>query len=345
MTLVATGCYTSHVRTSYTNAGNIRELQSFEAAPAFSYGKTGVPFTNHVEGAGATPMYELRLLEIPSVGNNSQKDNLITGKYYRSIQPGPRPIVIILPIWGSFTYPPRKLSARIQRRSNGAVHVLYVQGDTHLANWPGIIDATEESTFLHLWREAVDRQRVTIIDTRRLIDWAEQRPEIDAERVALIGCSLGAFVAGTIATQESRLAATVTVMGGSHLNSVIATCDGKRATAVQATAAERFGWDPEELEARLDPIMSVLDPANYPNRVDPESVLIIDANRDKCVPEKSREDLWFALGKPERISMNYDHAPAFYSMTPLGLSWMRRRFWEFLEARLLEQPQSLPSSR
>ncbi len=345
LSLAATGCYTSHVRTSYRHAGDIQGLQSFETAPAFTYEKADVPFANHVEGTGATSMYELRLLEWPSIGNNSQKDSLVTARYYRSTLPGAHPLVIVLPIWGSFTYPPRKLSASIQRRSNGAVHVLHVQGDTHLANWPGIVDAADESEFLELWREAVDRQRVTIVDTRRLIDWAEQRPEIEADRVALIGCSLGAFVAGTIATQEPRLAATVTVMGGSHLNTVIATCDGKRATRVQATAAERFGWDREELAAQLAPIMSIVDPANYPDRVDPRSVLIIDANRDKCVPEKSREDLWLALGRPDRISMNYDHAPAFYSMTPLGLSWMRRRIWEFLESRLLDQPQSLPSSQ
>jgi len=336
LTLVATGCFTSHVRTPHTDAGNVQRHRSFDTAPAFSYEKTEVPFTNHTEGSGATSMYELRLLEIPSVGENSQKNNLVTARYYRSTLPGSHPLVIVLPIWGSFTYPPRKFTSSFQRRSNGAVHVLHVQGDNFLANWPGIIAATDESEFLELWSEAVDRQRVTIIDTRRLIDWAEQRPEIDADRVALIGFSLGAFVAGTIATQEPRLAATVTVMGGSHLNSVMATCDGKRATRVQATAAENFGWDREELAAQLEPIIGVVDAANYPNRVDPKSILIIEANRDKCIPEKSREDLWLALGKPERISMNYDHAPAFYSMTPLGFSWMRRRIWEFLEARLLE---------
>ena len=335
-TTVATGCYTSHVRTPYADAADVQEHHSFETAPAFTYEKTDVPFTNHVEGAGAKSMYELRMLEIPSIGENSQKDNLVTAKYYRSTLPGSHPLVIVLPIWGSFTYPPRKFASSFQRRSNGAVHVLHVQGDRHLANWLGIISATDESEFLELWREAVDRQRVTIVNTRRLIDWAEQRPEIDADRVALIGFSLGAFVAGTIATQEPRLSATVTVMGGSHLNSVMATCDGKRATKVQATAAENFGWNREELAAQLEPIMSVVDPSNYPNQVDPERVLIIEANRDKCVPEGSREDLWLALGKPDRISMNYDHAPAFYSMTPLGLSWMRRRIWEFLEARLLE---------
>jgi pimeloyl-ACP methyl ester carboxylesterase len=334
--VAATGCYTSHVRTSYTDTGDVQENESFEVAPAFDYEKTEVSFTNHVEGTGATPMYELRILEFPSVGENNQKDNLVTAEYYRSTLPGSHPLVVVLPIWGSFTYPPRKFTSCFQRRSNGAVHVLHVQGDTHLADWPGIIAAADESQFLELWREAVDRQRVTIVDTRRLIDWAEQRPEIDADKVALIGFSLGAFVAGTIATQEPRLAATVAVMGGSHLNTVIATCDGKRATRVQATAAEKFGWDREELAARLDPIMGVIDAANYPNRVDPERVLIIEADRDKCVPEQSREDLWLALGKPDRISMNYDHEPAFYSMTPLGLSWMRRQVWEFLETRLLE---------
>jgi len=336
LTIVATGCYTGHVRTPYADSADVQEKFSFEPASAFSYEKIDVPFANHVEGSGATSMYELRLLEIPSIGENGQKDNLITAKYYRSTLSGPRPLVIVLPIWGTFTYPPRKFTSSFQRRSNGSVHVLRVLGDDFLAKWSGIIAATDESEFLELWHEAVDRQRVTIVDVRRLIDWAEKRPEIDADRVALVGFSLGAFVAGTIATQEPRLAATVSVMGGSHLHSVIATCDGKRATRVQATASENFGWDREELAAKLEPINSVVDAANYPNRVDPKSILIIEANRDKCIPEESREDFWLALGKPERISMNYDHAPAFYSMTPLGFSWMRRQVWDFLELRLLE---------
>jgi dienelactone hydrolase len=331
--VAATGCYTSHVRTPYTDAGDVQGSRSFETAPAFTYEKVDVPFTNHAVDNGVSSQYELRLLEIPSIGDNNQKDNLVTARYYRSTLQGPHPLVIVLPIWGSFTYPPRKFTSSIQRRSNGAVHVLHVQGDTHLADWPGLVAAADKAEFLELWREAVERQRVTIVDVRRLIDWAEQRPEIDPDRVALIGCSLGAF---TIATQEPRLAATVTVMGGSHPQSVIANCDGKRATAVQAKAAESFGWGREELEAQLEPIMSVVDPANYPDRVDPRGVLIIEANRDECVPEKAREEFWLALGKPERISMNYNHAPAFYSMTPLGLSWMRRRIWEFLEPRLLE---------
>ena len=122
-----TGCYTSHVRTPSADAADIQRYRSFDAAPAFTYEKSDVPFTNHVEGVGARSMYELRMLEIPSIGENSQKDNLVTAKYYRSTLPGSHPLVIVLPIWGSFTYPPRKFASSFQRRSNGAVHVLHVQ--------------------------------------------------------------------------------------------------------------------------------------------------------------------------------------------------------------------------
>jgi hypothetical protein len=63
------------------------------------------------------------------------------------------------------------------------------------------------------------------------------------------------------------------------------------------------------------------------------------------VPESSREDLRLALGKPERIGMNFDHEPDFYSITPLGFNWIRRRIGDFLEARLLNEPPSHPDTR
>ena len=106
--LFTAGCYTSHVRTPCADAGDNQRVQEFEPAPAFIYEKSDVPFTNHFLGTGATSMYELRLIEIPSVGDNNQKDNLVTAKNYRSTLPGSHPLVIVLPIWGSYTYPSRQ---------------------------------------------------------------------------------------------------------------------------------------------------------------------------------------------------------------------------------------------
>ena len=332
--VAASGCYTSHVRTPASTTFDARFAHSFDPDPAFQYEQTEVPVTNHVEGRGASSQYELRLLEIPSIGDNAQDGNLVTARYFKSTLPGKHPLVIVLPIWGTYTYPPRKISSSLQRYSNGDVHVLYVQGENFLVDWPSIVDADDQAEFMDLWREALEHQRVTMIDIRRLIDWAAQRPEIDADRVGLIGFSAGAMVAGNILTQEPRLAATVLVMGGAHTHEIISRCNGERTTNVQEKAAT-FGWSRDDLETRLASMFQTIDPASYPGRTDPSRVLIFEAGRDTCVPKNCRDDLWEALGRPERVVFDYGHKKAFLSFTPLGNNWMRRQIWRFFEAKLL----------
>ena len=189
---VATGCYTSHVRTPCVDANEVQLTRAVETDSSFAYEKGMVPFTNHLQAAGANSLYEHRFLEIPSVGDNNQPDNLITASYYRSIVPGSHPMVLVLPIWGTYTYPSRKTAAYIQRHAEGQAHVLHVHGENYLVDWDGLDAAPDGESFLELWREAIERQRVTVIDFRRLVDWAEQRPEIDAGRVGIVGFSFAA---------------------------------------------------------------------------------------------------------------------------------------------------------
>jgi len=160
--------------------------------------------------------------------------------------------------------------------------------------------------------------------------------EIDGNRVALIGFSIAASIAGSILTQEPRFAAAALVMGGAEQHKIMAYCSGPRLTAVRERVARDFGWGAEDLEKHLEPIMRNVDAANYSGQIDPEKVLIVDASRDDCMPRDCRESLWNALGRPERLTMNYDHRRAFYSITPLGFNWLRYRIWDFLESRLVE---------
>jgi hypothetical protein len=335
VTLILSGCYTSHVRTPYVDAGDVQFDRHHEETPVFEYERGEVSFTNHVEGVGATRLYEHRALEIPSVGDNNQPDELVTASYYRSVLPGSHPLVIVLPIWGTYTYPPRKMAKFIQRHSSGRSHVLHVHGERYFINWDELAEAPDEDRFLDVFREGIDHQRVTMIDIQRLVDWAEQRPEIDAERVALVGFSVAAAVGGGILTQEPRIETSVLVMGGAELHTIVAHCAGTRLAAVREKVSRDFGWSAEDLERFLEPIVRGVDPATYPGRVDPQKVLIVEARRDDCMAESCRETLWESLGRPERLTMSYDHKRAFYSMTPVGFNWLRYRIWEFLEPRLL----------
>lgn len=335
--IVTTGCYTSHVRTPYVDASDVQASRQLDTADVFAYQPGEVPFSNHVVGKGESSLYEHRLLEVPSVGNNNQPDNLVTASYYRSIVPGSHPMVIVLPIWGTYTYPPRKMSKFAQNHANGQAHVLHIHGERYFLDWDRLAEAPDEESFLQVFRDAIEYQRVTIIDVKRLVDWAEQRPEIDEEHVALIGFSFAASVAGSILTQEPRFAAAALVMGGAEQHKILAHCAGWRLTEVRERVARDFGWTADDLEARLEPIMHDVDAANYTGKVDPANILVIDAAHDDCMPETCRESMWETLGRPERLTMNYDHRRAFYSITPLGFNWLRYRIWDFLEPRLLEE--------
>jgi dienelactone hydrolase len=333
--VVLAGC-TTHTITPSASAAGVAGLAPRVGGgdPLYEYPRGEVPFENHLVGEGETPAYSKRQLTIPSFGDNRQDGNEITGRYYRSNAAEPRPLVIVLPIFARFTYPSEKMSRYLQRHSDGTVHVIDMEGGNFLFDWHSLSETSDENVFMEEIRRGVETERTVVIDLRRLIDWAEQQPEIDGSRVALVGFSRSAIVAGLAATQEPRLAATVLIMGGAHPHQIVARCAGKRTSALQRNANQSFGWDADELERRITDAFAVVDAANYPGRVDPQSVLMFEAARDDCITESPRGALWQAMGRPRLISLGYGHRVAFAAMTPLGGNWICDRTWEFLQERL-----------
>jgi dienelactone hydrolase len=285
-------------------------------------------------------LVEVLGLQFASVGENGQEGNRVTVRYYKSRLPGPKPLLVVLPIWGSSTYPPRKMVRHVLRRSGGEMNVVWIQGTQRVIDWEALVSAPDERAFLELWREMGARERATIVDVLRVLDWGARQPETDARRIGLMGFSHGAMVAAFIATQDPRLTATVLVMGGAHPYEALAGCPGGWTEKIRQTAKSRFGWSGQDYESRLAAIYGVFDPANYPGRVDPRRILIVDAAYDSCVPQSAREALWKSLGYPERVTFAYGHKSSFLSMTPLGFNWTRRKIWSFLDQTLVERPLS-----
>ena len=319
---------------SVTSASHFEYESSSD--PLFVYERTEIPFKNRMLDEEETPQYRVRYIRFPSIGDNGQPDDLVRGKYYESKIPGPKPMVIVLPIWGRHVYPSTKITTYLKRHSGGGVNVFYLEGGEDLFDWKALGSAPTEEAYLDLFEDGAQRELVTITDIRRVIDWAEGRPELDSNRIGLVGFSHGAMVAAAVAAQEPRLAATVLVMGGALAHAVIARCPLARSEPARTRATEAFGWSVEDLERRIEPILAPLDPASYPGRVDPERVLIVEAARDECMTESGREALWEAMDRPERIRLDYRHKQAFLTMTPLKMNWLRHRIWSFFQQTLLE---------
>jgi dienelactone hydrolase len=331
--VLLSGCFNRRIHTPF-NPDDVRHAQggSAEAYREFDYEVAPIQVDNH--DLGERGPYTTKHLAFPSHGDNGQEGNLVTIEYYKSALPGKKTLVIVLPIWGSYTYPSRKITKGLVERFDGRVNVMNMLGESYLLDWDAVGQATDEASFTRVARRNAERLRTAIIDIRRLLDWVETQPEIDQERIALVGFSLGAVISGVLANLDDRISTAVLVMGAAHPEELIAHCPGRTEDAREAVLA-RFGWTVEEYEARIDELFGFLDPEDFELRIEPSQVLMFDAHHDDCMPRTARDALWEAMGRPERISLLYRHKRAFLAMTPLGSNYVPKTIYDFLDRALL----------
>ncbi|MDX1645098.1 MAG: hypothetical protein R3244_12150, partial [Thermoanaerobaculia bacterium] len=289
-----------------------------------------------------TARHEVSRFEIDSVGQNRQPADRVTGRYYRAAGSVPRPLVVVLPIWGASAYPQRTTTRHLLGHPiASSFHLLTIDGERYLFDWRAMRQADDPESFLSELRRSVAAFATTVTDVRRLLRWARARPEVDSSRVAIVGFSIGAILGIDVMAPEPRLAAGGFVMGGGRLHEILATCPRRPARA-RRNMIELTGWSPEEYEARIEPILAPVDPVHYAPAIDPSRVLFVDAGADRCIPSSGREALWSALGHPERLTVPLNHRAAFLSMTPLFGHRTTRHLIEFVAARLEAQPTSRP---
>lgn len=285
------------------------------------------------ESAGRRYGYVSRRFSMPASFDNGQPGNRLTGTYYAGPSDGRNPLVIVLPVWGVSEYPSVTMAHAIMKRSRGGMNVLRVDGLNRLMPWQRIADSASVEELAAGLSNAATRLKHAVIDARRLIDWAESRAGVDPDRIGLVGFSISAVTGTLVAQSDPRIRSSALVMGGAEIERIVSTCPGNE-QATRERIMSNLGLGPAQYKQTVRTVFEGLDPADYPNRVDPRSVLIVDAGRDECIPEASREAWWEALGRPERISFNYSHRGSFLAMTPLGFNFLRKRIYEHLEQTL-----------
>ena len=192
-----------------------------------------------------------------------QDDNLMTARYYRRKGAGRAGLVIVLPIWGGHRYPPDIVAWDLAGR--GTLGVLHVLGERAVLDWAAMAEARNPGAFADVMRRMVQRARVTVIDLRRVLDWAESRPEIDSRRIGIIGFSESNLQVAGLLASDDRVAAAVLVMGGAHPHAILATCYGPP-EEVRRAVMRRFGWSLEQFTRTVEPL--VVNVTGAPSVVD-----------------------------------------------------------------------------
>lgn len=280
--------------------------------------------------------YEVTGIRFPSSERNGQPGNLVDARYFRSESAGPKPLLIVLPIWATHTFPSTVISNGYALHSAGRANVLRMLGEGPLFDWFEIADVDSREAFDSAVDEAVSRFRAVAIDLRRLIDWAETRPEIDSSRIGIIGFSMSALVGANVAGNDPRVHTAVYVLGGARPWDMMAECN-LVVEYMRKSVSETLGWDQARYRDYFHDKLRYGDPALWRGRYRSENTLVIESSKDDCVPPGSRAELFAATGEPERILYPYNHWQPFLAMTPVGRNVLTRDIFEFLDRKLLQR--------
>lgn len=330
--LLASACI-SHVRVPYTPMATAPS----PAAPGpFVGARAPVDMTLQPGVRIKRGDYYVEKFSFAASAPNGQRDNQVYGRLFSGTAPAPRPAIIVLPVWGISEYPSRKMARDLMRRGNGRYDIMLVESDGYLIDWDALAGAETEAQFLTLADAAGERVRTAVLDTQRSVDWLRARSVTDPKRIAVVGFSLSAVAASLALQHDPRLAAAVLVMPGSNPAEIFAVCSG-RPGSVREQILARFGWTRQQYYEVFARALSYGDARDYAGRIaDPGAILFIEAAHDDCMTQASRDGLWEALGRPERISFAFRHRPAFYAMTPLGFNMLGRYATGFLRRKLLD---------
>ncbi|HEY8503371.1 MAG TPA: prolyl oligopeptidase family serine peptidase [Gemmataceae bacterium] len=247
---------------------------------------------------------EVYRLTFPSpVKSPHESNNTVHAEYYRPKGAGPFPGVIILDILAGDQSLSRGMGLFFAQ--NG-VAGLFVQMAYHGPRRPPEGRVRLLSPDIPHTLAAI---RQTVLDCRCAAAWLAARPEIDPERLGIVGTSLGSFMSALTAAMEPRLRRVALLLGGGGL--VDAFYDHPRAGWFRRFN-ELLGGSKERLAELIAPV----DPLTYADRLARRRLLMIAARRDEIVPPSAAEALWKAAGRQKIVWFDTTHYGAVLYLLP-----------------------------
>jgi dienelactone hydrolase len=252
-------------------------------------------------------------LQFPSpVKSPHPENNTVYAEYYRPRKQGPVPGVIVLDVTGGDQTLSRSIATYLAQKG---IAGLFVQMAYYGPRRPPNSRVRLLSTDLKLTADAV---RQTVLDLRCAAAWLASRPEIDDQRLGIMGTSLGSLVGSLTAEMEPRFRRVAILLGGGGF--VDAFWEDPRAKPYR-TAFELLGGSKEKIAKILSPLDPLTCAANLKDR----QLLIMAGKRDEILPPRMAEALWRASGKQKLVWFDCTHYGAIIYFL-VGLEHLAEHF-------------------
>jgi hypothetical protein len=233
------------------------------------------------------------------------------GKYYEQIDRDKAPVVLVLPILNGQKHVVRPFATYFADNGYNAV----------------IVDTVQRKTLLEDMLRPEEAIRRTTIRHRRVLDWIDTMPNIDRDKIAVFGASLGGFNALFMSAADERVSASALALVAGDLPFVLTnSSEGKIIDAADG-AMEMLKTDSEGLRRYLEKHIRS-DPLSLARHIDPERVLLVLAKFDDAVHYEKQLELQEAMGNPESITL-----PTGHVTTAAYLFYLRSRVLEFFDRK------------
>jgi dienelactone hydrolase len=289
----AAGCSIEEIRGPDSTYAGPRPLAA-DLAARFAYQPMGIePAIERVEESDT--FERLRGSYAAPCPVTGEEKKVVFEFWRTKVAPGPRPAILCLPILAG-RYPEcEHLGAFFARNGFQAFFVHREENLLAFENEP---------------RDLETIMRRSVVNIRRTLDWISRRPDVDGERIGLVGISLGAIGGSIVAAVEPRIKRSILIMGGGDLAEIFWR---SREGPVRAWRSNhRRRWEVHDVEGfraefekgyRSDPLL-------FAPSVDARTVLQFIARYDDRVPTENQWRLWEALGRPTAYAVPTGHYSA-----------------------------------
>ena len=151
------------------------------------------------------------------------------------------------------------------------------------------------------------RLKAYIQDILQGLDWLSAHPAVDEGQIGLVGLSLGAITGSIVSGIDSRIKASVFILGGGDFAGILSSSKERSVIRVRRSIEKKEGLTRRQVEEKLSQELHLFDPIRYARREDPSRILMINALLDQVIKRKYTLSLWEAWGKPPMIQLPTGH--------------------------------------
>lgn len=251
-----------------------------------------------IEGKGQEHYRFLQANFISPLKTPWPENNLVPGEIYlpRKVADGPVIGAVVLDIMDGSAFVARSLARGLAQQGVAAI---YIPMACYGARRPA--DRSHFAYFAEHPEKTPDNLRQTVMDIRRAKAILAALPEVDDERIAITGVSLGGIMTSLAAGVDGTFWRVVPILAGGD---IAAICfHDTRETRRIRQACEAKGID----QKRLAEILRPVEPLTFANRIDPKSCLMINALHDEVIPMPTTIALRKAIGMPQMLMIPVGH--------------------------------------